>query len=336
MATICQHHVQASTLGLRRKGLDEQQLYDQAAIHPLALTDRRARVHTDQVARLFKSVMLSLDDEYMGFAPNPVRVGIFATMAELVVHCRTLRELLNKAANFYGLINDDVLYALTENDGLARFNILFRSPEYDPQHFLAEFLLVIWHRFSSWFIGAPIPLTETRFAFALPNHEREVKIMFPGKQTFDCQSNALIFDCDYLDRPLIRNQQEVDLLISNAPADFMTIPGAENTIENRLVRLMSEAHETKMDNISLDWASERLNMSAQTLHRRLRDEHTSFQTVKDAHRRELALRYLLDDYRSVEEVSTLVGFQEARSFTRAFRIWTGVTPRQYRQRAKLN
>jgi len=336
MATICQHHVLASTLGLRRKGFDEQKLYDQAAIHPVVLTDSRARVHTDQVARLFKQVMLTLGDEYMGFSPHPMRVGIFATMAELVSHCRTLREMMQKGANFYGLINDDVMYSLTESDTSARFSIMFRSPEYDPQHFLAEFLLVIWHRFSSWFIGNPIPLNETRFAFSQPQHAREIQVMFPGEQRFDCMSNAFIFDREFLDRPLIRNKFELDELINNAPADFMTIPGAEHTVENRLVRLLREAHESTFDHVTLEWVSDRLNMSAQTLHRRLREEHTSFQTVKDAHRRELALEYLLDEQRSVEEVSQLLGFKEARSFTRAFKAWTGVSPRHYRQRVSKN
>ncbi|MBT6320148.1 MAG: helix-turn-helix transcriptional regulator, partial [Porticoccaceae bacterium] len=35
---------------------------------------------------------------------------------------------------------------------------------------------------------------------------------------------------------------------------------------------------------------------------------------------------------SVEQVADIVGFTESRSFTRAFKHWTGLTPRAYCKR----
>ena len=46
-------------------------------------------------------------------------------------------------------------------------------------------------------------------------------------------------------------------------------------------------------------------------------------------RRELAIKKLVIEKLSVEEVSEIVGFAEPRSFTRAFKHWTGLTPRNY-------
>jgi AraC-like DNA-binding protein len=43
----------------------------------------------------------------------------------------------------------------------------------------------------------------------------------------------------------------------------------------------------------------------------------------------LAINKLVSEKLSVEEVSELVGFAEPRSFTRAFKKWTGLTPRSY-------
>lgn len=330
MATICHHHVIASTSGLRKAGLDASSLYARAAIHPRLLDDDSKRVHTDQVARLFKSVMVALDDEFMGFTSSPMRVGIFATMAELVSRCRTLGELLERAANFYNLLGGDIVMSLIQGDRYARFNIDFREPEKDSQHFLREFLLVIWHRFPSWFVGSPIPLIETHFTFAKPRHFSELRVMFPADLYFDQASNSLVFDASELRRPLIRSAYELEKYLDNAPADFMTIPGTESSLERQLIRYLVDPLEGGVRAINLEQAANYFGLSQQTLHRRLLQEGTSFQSIKDSLRREKAISLLLDSKHSVEDISALLGFREARSFTRAFKVWTGVSPRQYR------
>ena len=74
-----------------------------------------------------------------------------------------------------------------------------------------------------------------------------------------------------------------------------------------------------------------LGISAQTLHRRLAASDTSYQKIKDNLRREMAIRQLTEQRMTVEQVAERVGYSESRSFTRAFRHWTGVTPREYRK-----
>jgi AraC-like DNA-binding protein len=72
-------------------------------------------------------------------------------------------------------------------------------------------------------------------------------------------------------------------------------------------------------------------MSTQTLHRRLKDSATSYQKIKDNLRRNRAIQMLIHEKLSIEKVSEAVGFGESRSFTRAFKHWTGLTPREYRK-----
>lgn len=330
MATICNHHVITSTAGLRARNMDASSLYARAAIHPRLLSDQTKRVHTDQVARLFKSVMVNLDDEFMGFTRHPMRVGIFATMAELVSRTRTLGDLLQRAADFYNLIGSDLTMSLQQSGRYARFNIDFAHPEYDAAHFLREFLLVIWHRFPSWFVGSAIPLIETHFTFAVPAHLSELRVMFPAALYFDQPSNSLVFEASELQRPLIRSAYELENYLENAPADFMTIPGSEANLERQLMRYLVDPLEGGVRSISLEQAATYLGISQQTLHRRLLAEGTSFQSIKDSLRREKAISLLLQGGYSVEKISEMLGFGEARSFTRAFKVWTGVSPRQYR------
>lgn len=69
-----------------------------------------------------------------------------------------------------------------------------------------------------------------------------------------------------------------------------------------------------------------LGLTGRSLQRRLKDEGTTFQAVRDHVRCELAITYLKAGA-STAEVSFLLGFSEASAFFRAFKRWTGVTPR---------
>lgn len=76
-----------------------------------------------------------------------------------------------------------------------------------------------------------------------------------------------------------------------------------------------------------------LAMSERTLHRRLAAEGTSFAALVRAARRARAARLLGDPRLSCSEVAVLLGYAEPAAFFRAFRRWTGSTPRAWRAAA---
>jgi len=77
-----------------------------------------------------------------------------------------------------------------------------------------------------------------------------------------------------------------------------------------------------------------LGMGARTLQRRLADRRQSFQSLVDQARRELAQKLLRDTDYSLAEIAFLTGFSEQSAFTRAFKRWSGQTPRSYRLKAQ--
>ena len=56
-------------------------------------------------------------------------------------------------------------------------------------------------------------------------------------------------------------------------------------------------------------------------------EGTTFQVLLDDVRRELAVRHVCEPNATVAKVASLVGFSEPGAFHRAFRRWTGHSPR---------
>ena len=72
-----------------------------------------------------------------------------------------------------------------------------------------------------------------------------------------------------------------------------------------------------------------LGESARTLQRKLSEQGQSFQLLVDKARRELSQQLLHETDYSLAEIAFLTGFAEQSGFTRAFKRWSGETPRSY-------
>ena len=75
-----------------------------------------------------------------------------------------------------------------------------------------------------------------------------------------------------------------------------------------------------------------LGMSARTLQRRLASGGQTYQSLVENAQRELASRLLRTTDHSIAEVAFLTGFTEQSTFSRAFKRWSGQTPRDHRLR----
>lgn len=90
-------------------------------------------------------------------------------------------------------------------------------------------------------------------------------------------------------------------------------------------------------NVNVPWngdngkSIQELGMSYRPLQRHLSKESLSYQLVLNGTRKELAQHYLVNSDVSTSEISYLLGYQDANSFLRAFKEWTGVTPGKFRQ-----
>jgi AraC-like DNA-binding protein len=92
-------------------------------------------------------------------------------------------------------------------------------------------------------------------------------------------------------------------------------------VEGRIEALL-ETGEARIDRVASD-----LGLSRQTLYRRLKDEGVTFEDLLDTLRHRLALRYLRQEKMSVKGASYRLGFSDPAAFSRAFKRWTGASPR---------
>lgn len=329
MATVDIHYVRAAVNCAERKKIPVGPLLDEIGVAPEKLRQSESRIHGDQMTRLVQTVWSELGDEFMGCTETPCKAGAFAFMARHVMHYDSLEAVLRQGIAFYNLFTDDIQMDLVRQKDTVVLEIDFTRPELDPDHFYREFWMVIWHRFASWIVGRKIPLDRASFTYSKPAYHRELKYMFPCRHQFNRQQLSLSFNAEFLSLPPVRTQRDLSRFLKHSPADLITIPGEDQSYRGliRTQLLLQEGEVLQCP--SFEQIAAGFNVSSQTLRRKLKSEGTSYPRIKDQIRRDLAIEKLLAQNLPVSEIARLLGFSEPRSFTRAFRHWTGVSPTEY-------
>ncbi|MFD9332845.1 AraC family transcriptional regulator [Streptomyces sp. NPDC060028] len=327
--TITVHHVRAVLAGARAGGIDTVPLLQEAQIPPLLLGDDRARITPAQFARLFRALYRSTQDEFLGLSSVPSRPGTFAMMCYASLGCRDLGAATRRAAAFYGLFPGGPELTLEVVGGQARFTVRNDFAR-DEERFLAECVVAIWHRLSSWLVGRRIPLAYAAFAYPPPPHKDEYTILFDCPVRFGEDRTGAAFDAHWLTAPLVRDEPALDAMLRRAPFDLLSRPEYGTTVAEQVRRTLTQRLRTSPRLPELGEVAARLAVSPATLRRRLRQEGTSFQQLKDHVRRDAAIAGLAESGEPIAELAARLGFSEDTAFHRAFRRWTGTTPGAYR------
>ncbi|TWX64101.1 AraC family transcriptional regulator [Colwellia demingiae] len=326
MAKVDIHYFHQALDCAVRKGFDGDKILLSLGI---TITPNQQRVDGEQMTRLVQYVWANLNDEFLGCTKNPCKTGIFPFMAHHVFHYKSLGKMLEQGILFYNLVTNDMQMKLVRGGDVAELEFVFTHPECDPKHFFLEFWLIIWHRFSSWLIDVKIPLSQVCFSHPKPKHSQEVKLLFSCRHSFNRPVVKLCFHAKYLDLPCVRTRKELTRFLRNSPEDLITIPGSGQSFKAKIRAILIHDENDILYCPSFERLALNLNMSAQTLRRRLKVEGTSYPMIKDEIRRDLAIDYLVMSNRNITDISNILGFSEPRSFTRAFKHWTGVSPSKY-------
>jgi AraC-like DNA-binding protein len=143
---------------------------------------------------------------------------------------------------------------------------------------------------------------------------------------FDGEHIAILFDAESAARPVLSGNAELaaeaDRLAERYVAELSSDPTIAR-VRNLLLRAIQSGQ------VDQDGIARSLNQSPSTLQRRLRRAGTSYQDLLDSTRRDLALDYLQQGRHSLADIAFLVGFSDQANFTRAFRRWTGKSPRSF-------
>ncbi len=325
--------VQAIVSAYQRYGKDPTNALRLAKIAPDQLTQPAARITAWQMECISGTAMQELDDEGLGWFSRRLPWGSYGMLARASISAPILGVALQRWCRHHGLLTDDITLQLTVTGDTATLGIT----EHRDLGTLREFCLVSVlrnvHGLACWLIDSRIALQGTQFPFAAPAHAEVYGVLFSGPTTFGTALASIRFDARYLTLALRRDETALQQMLQRALALTVLQYRRDRLLVQR-VRQALAAHPGQSHNAQ-DLAT-LLHVSPRTLHRQLKEEGASLQVLKDEVRQRRALELLLRTERPVKQVAEAAGFQNEKSFIRAFRGWTGQTPAEFRRTGQVN
>ena len=326
---------QAIVLAYQARGLDPTDALAVAQIPPDQVSDPQARITASQLERLSDHAMRELDDEALGWFGRRLPWGSYGMLARASVSAPTLGLALRRWCRHHGLLTDDIHLQLTVQGPTAEVALHDTRTGVSPllRGFCHVSVLRNLHGVASWYIDSRIPLLEAQFSGPAPAHQDSYAVLFPtpGPVRFGAPHTALRFDARYLDLPLRRDEAALNKMLQNALPLMVQAYRRDRLLVERVRQWL---HTLPPAQQTAEGLAAALHLSPRTLHRQLHEQGASLQGLKDAVRRERAETLLTRGRLAIKQVAQAAGFSNEKSFSRAFRQWTGLTPAEFRRQAQ--
>lgn len=325
---------------VKAQGYDSLELMTYVGINSQDIDDERP-ISAELFSALYQRVMYIAQDEYFGMiSVGKVPNGTFRMMCLAIIHSRTLGEAISRASDFHEICRGARIKPHIVRSGRyakVSFATLNSMDASDTTEFLnnqspAEIItsLSMWHHFISWLIGERVVLKAAYFKFDEEQALANSRSRFRSEVKFLQHDNAVVFPAKYLDYPVVQNEKTLHAFLKTAPYQLLVMVGSEDSsLREQVIALIGR--DFSITPPSAEQMAKTLNMSVSTLRRRLLEEDTTYQKIKDECRRQSAIDYMNSPQLSITDVAGLMGFDEPSAFFRSFKRWTGMTPGEYRQ-----
>jgi AraC-like DNA-binding protein len=320
--------VQAIVQGYERYGMNPAAALAQAQIAPHDLGNPQARVTAAQFEILSGHAMQELDDEALGWFSHRLPWGSYGMLCRASITSPNLGVAIKRWCRHHRLLTQDITLDLSVASGLATVSITEHRPLGGLREFCLVTLLRFLHGYVCWAIDSRVSLSATSFPFEAPPHREAYPLMFGGELRFNAERAAYSFDERYLAMPLLRDERALRTMLKRA-LPLTVLQYRRDRLLGQQVRELLRTRGAQAGNAESIAAL--LHLSARTLHRQLQEEGLSLQALKDEVRHELAAEQLRRTTRPIKQIALAAGFRNEKSFARAFRGWTGMTPGVFRQ-----
>jgi AraC-like DNA-binding protein len=318
-------------------GLDPQKGLAAVNIDPALLDNPLSRIEGERFEDLLCWFIEQSSNPLFGLQTSQfVQPGSYSVIGYIAMSANNMLEALSRVTLYEKLVGD---MGITETRQFDEHNMeirwLCRHQRQPIRRHLIENILGSWVRYARWLINNDdLNPTQVWLEHSPPADKSQVaeyRKVFGCEVLFNQPYSALIVQHHLL---LHRLRQPDPVLFSTLDAHAaqkLSELGLDNgSLSQRVqlrIRAIIEKNIPRKEQIADD-----LGMAERTLHRRLKEENTSWQALLDEVRDDLAQALLRDTALSQSDIAERLGYSDTRSFQRAFKRRYGCPPGEWRQR----
>lgn len=232
---------------------------------------------------------------------------------------------------YHGLLTDDIVLKFTVTRSAASIAIQVNRDLGEMEEFCFATLFRYVLGYACWAVNSRIPLLEACFPVDALGHIEVYRMLFPGPLHFRSESARISFDPQYAALSIRRDDRALNKMLQHAVPLTIFPYRRDRLLVQRVRELLRMQPDSPHTGESL---AMELHVSPRTLHRQLQEEGTSLQALKNEIRRDRAVELLNRTSRPIKQIALGVGFLNEKSFSRAFKQWTGATPESIREKGR--
>lgn len=313
---------------LSRRGVATEALLEGTRIEPGCWRDPQARVTAQDFEVVATRAMTLSGEPWLGWELGAsMTLSSHGFLGYAAMSSATLGEALELAVKYFRTRSTLVqLETFTDGDmAVMQINELLALGELAP--LIMESMFSSFHFMGEKLVPGLDVIGELRFSYPEPDYFARMRPVMPVPVYFDCAYNQMRFPVERMQYPL----QFADPRLARMAADQCEQEMASIKLPPPLlgqVRRIILGGGGRFPGVE-EVAGE-LHMSSRTLKRKLQQLGTSYQEVLDGLRKGLAVEYLTQSEKTVDEIAMTLGYSDASNFARAFRRWTARSPSDYR------
>jgi AraC-like DNA-binding protein len=316
---------------LESVGIDYRSLMQRAGMDPSLAESPDGRIPVEIYLAVEQKAVDETRDPCFGLHVGQFyKTGSWSLVDYMIMNCQTLEDALLLSGKYGKIVSYLIQGSIRLKPGCAE--MIHYVPKQYPQlsphcYYTFQTSLVQMMR---QLTGQPVSPVEIGFAIPEPSPavRKEFEDWFRCPVLFGRKHYSTSFDMRVGQIPVL--QPDPLLLkhfeeLGNRILQDLERSGTVTEAVTKLVVSRLKARDITINRIAREMA-----MSVRTLQNRLADEGTVFSSLVSDTRRQLACRWL-EEKRTVEEITFLLGFSDTSAFRKAFRKWTGITAGEYRK-----
>jgi len=296
------------------------------------LQDSEALISRSQEMRLIENLILAIPNESaLGFKLGlQYSVSTFGVWGFALRTSRTLREAAVIALRYLPL--STAYCRMQQLDENGYFSLLLDSGGIPSQlrQFLLERDMATGINIMNELSLAGVKLSKIELQGPPPEYADEIQTLINVKPIYHSAHNALSVTTEEADRLLPTYDAQLVLLMNEQcrhQLDRRQKTGITGLVQQQILGSLGLV-------ASVEEVAKALAMSPRSLRRKLESENTSYKSILDQERQQIAQQLLHGSHMKLDELAFHLGYTDTASFSRAFRRWKGCSPGEFRNSKK--
>ncbi len=316
---------------INQHGGDVDRVFGEAEVDLNCIGNPTAGMELKSFCGLFESASKHTRNDNFGlwfgnqFTPSDLGLWGYAAISS-----PTLGAALDNLIDLFRFHQQCSLLRLTKSSyaGMLQLEYQVRDPQIIQRRQDAELSLGMFLNVFRNCYGQHWHPEEVYFEHPKPENCNEHQTAFNAPVFFNQNVNAIVFK----EKELERRMPQCDLkLMSMMRVCLETLGNGTPLTQNLIDRIRNVIRANLSSSCpSLEQVAEAMHMSASAVQRNLAWEGLSYTDLVEETRQNLAQIYLRQRNLSLSEIAYLLGYSELSAFSRAFRRWTGQSPRSHR------